>query len=186
MTVTSDEIQSEVNDVVVQDAAGPLRFQGTVVADLSWDYDAAYESGHNRWTDITLYRVLEDDSPYKYVVQVVGRSVMYHRVNGKCRSGVNMPVGLLRQDDSRYQALISCDKRGCAPADLDELDDADMVAVEEDLYTLYRCKDAVEVITIMQNRGNRGQMSNLSVKLLQAASRLDPAFREAMMRTRRL
>lgn len=186
MTVTSHEGHTGPQDIVVRDKAGPLQFKGAVVADLSWDYGAAYASGHNRWTDMTLYRVMEADSNYDYVIQVVGRSALYHRANGSCHKGVNMPVGLLRKDPDRYQALIICGREGCEPADLDDLGDADLVAVEENLYTLYRCTDAVQVITIMQARGSRGQMSNLSVKLLQAAARVDPAIEEAMLRTRRL
>lgn len=186
MTVTSHENAFEPVDIEVRDAAGPLQFKGAAVADLSWDYDAAYESGHNRWTDITLYRVLEEGSPYAYAIQIVGRSVLYHRVNSPCRSGVNMTVGYLRRDDDRYQALISCEKRGCAPDDLEDLKDSDMVAVEEDLYTLYKCASPVEVVEIMQNRSTRGQMSNLSIKLLQAASRVDVDIYNAMKQTRRL
>lgn len=185
MTVTSPELFSEPREIVVKDEAGPLQFRGQTIADLSWSYTEAYERGHNRWTDMTLYRVLEKGSPYNFALHVVGRSVVYHRPDSPCRRGIYTPVGLIRQDDDRYQALVSCDRPKCNPVDLEELSDNDMVAVEEDLPALYRCVTADEVIKAIKGRTPGGELSGLSVKLLQTASR-DPEIAEAMLRTRRL
>lgn len=185
MTLTSPELSAEPHEITVKDEAGPLKFYGQTIADLSWTYDDAYERGHNRWTDIALYRVLEEGSSYRYALQVVGRSVLYHRMNSPCRRGINTTVGLIRRDEARYDALIPCPRPGCQPVDLDELTDNEMVAVEEDLPTLYRCSSAVEVVEVLQKRGHGGQMSGLNMKLLQVASR-DPEIAQAMLRTRRI
>lgn len=184
MTSQSDAPGAQV--ITVRDDMGPLEFVGETVADLSWSYDEAYERGHTRWTDITLYRVLQDGAQYKYVIQIVGRSVLYHRLNGPCHRGVNVPVGLVRQDDERYQSLDPCPNAGCQPADLEEFGDNDIVSVEENLYTLYKCPTADYVVEVMYERGGRDRKSGLSQKLLQAASRFDKDIENALKKTRTL
>jgi hypothetical protein len=185
MTVTSYEIPTSAREIRVHDEFGPLSFVGETVVDLSWSYDAAFERGHTRWTDLTLYRVWQQDSDYDYVIQVVGRSVLYHRSNGSCHQGVSIPVGQLRKDVARYEALEPCDRAGCRPVDLDDLGDTDSVSVEGDLFSLYKCKDAAEVVSSMISRSGRAK-SGLSTKLLHNAAQLDMAIAEAMKQPRRL
>lgn len=182
MTTTHSERQPGVREITVHDGISPLKFNGELVADLSWDYKAAEERGHKRWTDITLYRVIQDDTPYQYVVQVTGRSVWYHRHDGPCHRGVSVEVGSLFADDARYQALVACTR--CMPVDLDDLDSADVVAVEQNLYTLYRCHNAEAVVQTMYGRST--EVSSLSTKLLQAACLADKAIEAAMTNARRL
>lgn len=183
MTVMSQGNPPGARDLVVHDEMGPLPFVGEMIADLSWSYDEARESGHQRWTDITLYRVLEE-SEIKYLIQVVGRSVYYHDVSGPCRKGVRVEVGVLAQDEARYDALVPC--RDCNPKDLDDLGDNVTIVVEENLYTLYRCKTADEVVNVLYHRGSQAQKSNLSMKLLRSASTLDEGINHALMKMRRL
>lgn len=186
MTVTSNENVpgSTARTITVRDQVGPLEFVGETVADLSWTYEAAEEFGHDRWTDITLYRVLDESSEWAYAIQIMGRSVLYHKAGGVCRRGIGMPVSALRQNDARYQALKECSK--CKPGELDEMDATATVAVEEDLPTLHRCRNAAEVIDVMYSRSKREKRSGLSMKLLQTASSVDEDIAAAMVRTRRL
>lgn len=186
MTVTIPEETTGIREIVVRDDGGPLSFRGETVVDLSWSYDAAYGRGHNRWTDIMLYRVHEEDSPYTYAVQIIGRSALYHRVGGSCHLGVVETVRSLRQDKKRYQGLVACEISSCSPVDLEDMSGADTVAVEQNFYTLYRCKDAKEVVDLMYTRTGQNGMSKLSVKLLEAASHVDSDIAAAMIRTRRL
>ncbi len=186
MTVTSHEATDGIQNIIVHDDAGPLSFRGEVVADLSWTYDAAFERGHHRWTDIALYRVHESDSPYEYVIQIVGRSVLYHRSGGPCPQGTGTTVRRLRQDEARYAALLSCNETGCQPEDLEDLKDSDMVSVEGDWFTLIKCRDAADTVHAIQNREGREQMGKLSAKLLQVASWSDEGIKQAMIKTRRL
>lgn len=184
MTVMNQGNPSGARDLVVRDEMGPLPFVGEMIADLSWTYDEAHDRGHQRWTDITLYRVLQG-SEIKYLIQVIGRSVYYHAPSGHCHRGVNITVGVLAQDEDRYTALVPCSK--CKPMDLKDIeDDATIVAVEENLYTLYRCKTADEVVDILYHRGSQAQKSNLSMKLLHTASTYDEGISEALMRMRQL
>lgn len=186
MTVTTNENApgTTAHTVVVRDQYGPLKFVGETIADLSWTYDAAAQFGHDRWTDITLYRVLDESSEYAYAIQIMGRSVLYHKPGGVCHRGITMPVSVLAKDVERYQALKACSK--CRPAELNDLDDGDKVAVEENLPTLHRCHNAAEVIDVMYTRSKREKRSGLSMKLLQTASTVDEDIAAAMMKMREL
>lgn len=186
MTVTEHEISQGARRIVVRDEYGPLEFVGETVADLSWTYDEAYERGYTRWTDMTLYRVHQAESGTKYVLHVVGRSVLYHAPNGKCRKGVGTQVGLLRRDAKRYEHLAPCEEKGCMPADVDDLAESDIVSVEEDLHTLHRFASAAEVAEFVYSRTSRDGRSGLNMKLLQAASHVDKDIAQAMMQMRRL
>lgn len=180
-----DETGTEPQQIVVRDHLGPMpSFSGKTVADLCWTYDEARERGHRRWTDITLYRVLQDDIPFAYMIQVVGRSVVYHKNGGPCRRGVNLLVGSLVQDEARYDALEACQEPGCEPTDLDDLSDSDKVSVEVDIPSLHKCKDAAEAVKILYDRGGRERESGPSIKLLQAAAIVDEDIAAAMMQVR--
>lgn len=178
-TMASHKAPERFREFTLQDNEGPIILYGEILADLSWDYDTAFERGHTRWTDITLYRNRAPESSYPYVIQVVGRSVVYHR-RGGCRSGVSVPVGRLRSDVERFNNLAACAEVGCMPADLEDMQDNDIVNAEEDIFTLHKCESAEDVVRVMQNRGGRGTMSGLNVKLLQAAARGDRAIAAAM------
>lgn len=190
MTVTDSGNPPGGREIVVHDEIGPRQFIGEVVADLSWTYEAAADRGHDRWTDLTLYRVLQESSAYLYVVQVVGRSVVYHKPTGPCHKGIGSEVGRLKDDVLRWDALQPCER--CNPEDLEDYNSSDIVAVEEDLSSLYLCKDADEVVNALYRRGDMsgkrppGQLSSLSVKLLMAACRKDKEIEAAMMNTRQL
>lgn len=183
MTVTSEQLPG-TKRIVVRDEIGPLEFDGEMVADLSWDYSTAAEYGHDRWTDLSLYRVLQEGSEYTYVVQVVGRSVVYHKVGGSCRGGMRRMVGVLKQNNERFNALRICDR--CDPDDLDEMRDTDTVNVEEDLPTLYKCKGAKEVVDVLYSRIIKEKRAGLSMKLLQAAADADPEISAQVRRMRSL
>lgn len=184
MTVTDSTASGGGNRVRVRDQDGPLEFEGVMVADLSWTYDMAKTYGHTRWTDLTLYRVTQE-SPYAYVLQVVGRSLLYHAVDGVCRSGINLTVGMVYRDTKRYEALEAC--RTCTPPDLDDMDLSATVSVEEDLPTLYRCRDAAEFIAVMEERIARERNRNgLSRKLLKVACGVDQVIADEQMKNRSL
>lgn len=185
MTVTDSTPSGGGNRVRVRDQDGPLEFQGEMVADLSWTYEMAKTYGHLRWTDLTLYRVTQEGSPYKYVLQVVGRSLVYHAVSGVCRSGINLTVSMVYQDQARYEALEACQQ--CSPPDLDDMDLSATVSVEEDLPTLYRCRDAADFLEVMGKRiAQERNRNGLSRKLLKVATNVDPEIANEQMKNRSL
>lgn len=184
MTVTDFEKTTGAQEFTLRDEQGPILLYGEIIADTSWNYDTAFERGHVRWTDITLYRNCTPGAQYRYVIQVVGRSVVYHRPNGRCHKGIAVPVSRLRLDEERYQNLAVC--QICTPPDLEDMQDTDIVNAEEDLFTLHKCENADAVVKTMQNRVSRGSVSWLNVKLLQVAERGDADIAAALRQTRRL
>lgn len=195
MTETGSGIPPNIQTIKVRDRIGPLAFQGQMIADVSWTYEEAAESGNDRWTNITLYRVHEGTTPYKYVIQVIGRSVIYHLADGPCGKGVRMKVGLLSaaSDQERYDALRPCGVRGCNPLDLEDLSPDDTVAVEVDRPTLHKCADADQVVRVLyaagppsHNGGEPKDFSWLNMRLLTAASSVDPDIEAALTGVRQL
>jgi hypothetical protein len=184
MTVTSNNGSDVARTIVVRDEAGPLEFAGESVADLSWTYDVAESYGHVRWTDLTLYRVLEEGSEWRYVIQIVGRSVVYHKVGDQCSAGIPRTVAMLKRNPERWNALRVCPT--CDPEDLEDLAPGDVVAVEEDLPTLHRCRSAAEVVNVMHARSARERKNGLSLKLLQISSEVDEDIADELRKTRRL
>jgi hypothetical protein len=183
VTVSSPEETSTAREIRVRDELGPRIITGWPLADLSWSYAEAQSYGHDRWTDMTLYRVVGNPR-MRYAVQITGRSALYHRVGGPCNVGVSVPVGKLYGDEDRYDALQPCRRPGCNPKDLDHLKDDDVVRMEVDLPKLYVCRDADEAVASLYNHGRREGRgpSGLSVKLLSAASAFDKDIEQALMR----
>ena len=167
MTVTS-EIPQGVRPITVRDTYGPVSFYGETVADLSWTYAEARAREHTRWTDITLYRLHKSVTGVKYAIHIVGRSVLYHRLEG-CKRGVVTQVS--RLDDERYEAMEPCTV--CNPPDLDDIELSAKIRAEEDLHSLETFIDTESAVQYIYNRGVENR-SNLSQKLLTAASRNDP------------
>lgn len=186
MTVSIPEEITETREIRVYDELGPRTINGWTVADLSWTYEEARSYGHDHWTDIALYRVV-DNPRMRYAVQIIGRSSVYHRVGGPCSRGVSMLVGKLAEDDERYDALQPCQRIGCQPVDLDDLKNHDSVKVEVNLSKLYECPDADEVVAATYSHGRRDgkSRSGLSIKLLTAASMVDSEIEQALMRMSR-
>jgi hypothetical protein len=185
MTVTNENEPGAARKIVVRDQVGPLEFYGELVADLSWTNVEAEQYGHHRWTNLTLYRVLQDGSAYAYALQVVGRSVMYHRAGGDCKSGQPRTVASLKGDSRRWDELKVCPK--CYPEDLEDMTPTTVVFVEEDIPTLFRCVDASEVVKVLHGRSRRERGSNgLSLKLLQISSERDEEIAKVLRQARSL
>jgi hypothetical protein len=183
MMVSTPDEATEVYPIVVHDSIGPLSIEGWKIAELSWTYEEVQARGYSRWTDMALYGVHGSDK-MKYVVQITGRSVVYHRPDGSCSQGVSMPVGKLYTDKDFYDALVAC--RVCKPEDLDDIGNHGQVKIEVNLPKLYRCRDAKEVVRSLYSHGTRnGEPSSLSVKILSAAAMVDSDIQQALLTMRR-
>lgn len=188
MTVSTPEEVTQPYDIVVQDSWGPRSIRGWQIVDVSWTAEEARKRGYVRWTDIALYRVVNNSSA-TYMIQILGRSVVYHRNGGPCSNkGVSMLVGKLSDETEKtYLQAVPCQEPGCKPEDLSNLQDHDRVQMEVTIPRLYRCKDAGEVVDVLFRHGRRadGEPSNLNMKLLSAASALDPDIQLVLLNTER-
>jgi len=163
--------QSAVTTHRVQDAARYLEFEGVRLSEVSTETDAV-----PRWTDMALYRT--DDG--RYVLSIVGRSVVYHEHNGRCNSGIPTPVAEI--NDDLAEELEPCVK--CNPEPLDEFTGL-MVSLEEDRPAAYVCASADDVVTQLRNpkaTGSRGtgQISGPGQRLLAIAAGVDEGIRNAV------
>ncbi len=163
MVTMAENETAAVEQFIVNDELGPQSLHGRLLAKCVWDYEDAYERGQVRWTDLLLYRNAETASPNQYVLQTVARSVVYHLLGGRCRRGRKAPVGLLRHDEARYEALAACTV--CCPPDLNELADSYAVSVEQDFPYLDLCSNATELLALLQ----KSKSTALNAKLIQQA-----------------
>lgn len=180
MTVASPE--KIFQEFVGYDEMGPFPFVGQKIAELSWSYAQARERKYTHWTDIVLYEVA--NAPYKYGVQILGRSSLYHRDGGSCAKGVRMSVAKLAEDDERYDGVDPCQVPGCRPKDLEKLQNGDFVWVEVDLPRFYRCRDVDALLGELVHRNRRlgKPVSNLNLRLLNKASLVDDDIKAAVMK----
>jgi hypothetical protein len=146
----------------VRDAARTLEFFGSLLAHVTTESPRL-----PRWTTMDLYRA--DDG--RYVLSVVGHSVVYHVHDGPCNSGVPLPASRLASDAE------PCPR--CRPPgyDVDPGPD-DVIDMEEDYYTVTVCPTAREVVDRLKTRrnGTTGPLSRPAMRLLQIAGTLDDAF----------
>lgn len=163
--------------ITVRDAFGPVSFPGAILVDMSWNAETAAQRTAQtrrppRWTDMVLYRVDDDQSPYQYVLMVVGRSIVYHRVDG-CGRGTPTTVGYLARTP-QWEEYEPC--RECRPPELGPLDDNVRVSLEDDRPKLHRCETVEDLLAALVDR-RTGEVSGLGIKLLNQAALLDPNIR---------
>lgn len=162
--------------ITVRDSGGPRYFHGYKMVDLSWSAETALAANKLRWTDLILYRVTDKTAPWKYVLQSIGRSVVYHVPGNPCNRGIDSPVGILYEDRERYDNLLPCNVPGCRPKPLEDLDDHDRVSVEEDRYKLNRCTTPDDIMDALRIGG---VISDLGQRLLVSAAAVDADIAEA-------
>ncbi len=134
------------------------------------------QGGSLRWAELALYRMT--DGTGRYVVYVVGRSVVYHVLDNACgprgrRSG--KPVAGDKVNEDREPCAR------CLPPDLDELTALDTVDQEVDWHTLDVCVSPMEVLRVLRNQDTPWKpYSAPAERLIEAAKAADPAFAAAL------
>lgn len=160
----------------VRDSARTLEFWGVEIAEVSTE-----KSSLPRWTEMRLYRVT--DGTGRYVLNIIGRSVVYHRTNDVCNAGIPVTADNLPDDAE------PCAK--CKPVDLDDLVDDDTVDFEEDRYTVHVVDGPDAVIGKLRNprtatESRLGAISGPGQRLLAIASANDPDMHHAVTTVERL
>lgn len=175
----------------VKDALGaPVTFTGKIIAHVGHDNTAPGAHTLPRWTDMTLFRVTEPNSTYRYAVHIAIRTVVYHRNVTPCPERkktrwVRMTVKELdASDPARYQQLIACRRPGCRPDDLDDLPDSEIIAMESDDYRLVPAATPKDVIRAFYQHS--GGINSLAADLLREAAEHDNGIRRALTEPRRL
>jgi hypothetical protein len=148
--------------IQVQDASRVLEFHGHLLSEISTEtHDGP------RWLEMDLYKV--DDG--RYVLHLVGRSVVYHTHRSSCNRGI--PRHITDTDwpaDAEPCKVCSPDYwRGIGPeAEFD---------LEMDRHTSYVCATADDVVTqLRESSRHQRSPSTLSApaqRLLDAAALID-------------
>lgn len=77
--------------VRVKDDDRVLEFTGGLVA-----ASTTWQPGRARWLELKLYRIT--DGTGRYVIGRVGKSTVYHRVNGPCNRGAPVPASAVTME----------------------------------------------------------------------------------------
>jgi hypothetical protein len=183
-TLTEGARVGASDELKVRGNTDHIVFKGYLLAELVETIDSAEEFLQGRparWTDLYLYAVTHSIGQYRYVLQVVMRSLVYHAVDG-CSRGVKTTVERIKTvDPQRYQDLEPCTK--CEPGDVDKMEDTDRICVERDVYFAYECPTAGDVVDHLTKNG---RVTAPGGRLLGSAALLDPAFDEAMLPSRKI
>lgn len=139
---------NDVREHLIRGALGRRGFYGVLLAEHSTE--TPYRP---RWIEMTVYRdweVKRDDAgeatsplvpvgPRGYVLQVVGRSVVYHKHESRCHNGL-IPVHNATLDDDAEPCAA------CKPGDLDDLEPEEIVDTEKDRFTVHQCATTDELV----------------------------------------
>lgn len=129
---------------------------------------------------------VQEAEPIRYVLQIIARSCVYHRVGSPCvRSRHQLKtVAEIEQNGQRWWELKPCQEDGCKPPLLEEMAPQDRIAEEQDDPRFYLCKNAADVLNKLYRRN--GEITSLAAKLLKDAARGDPDIAYAMQDRRRI
>jgi len=148
-------------DYRLPDKYDHVEFTGTLIGESSTETPES-----TRWTEIRIYRTTGG----KYVIYRIGRSVLFHRHDGVCNTGVARQVKDLELDD---EIAVPCSK--CRPGELDDLEDTDVVDEELDKHAVTVC-DADDVYRqlLLKRRDDTTFMSQPARRALEMAVLADP------------
>lgn len=145
-----------------------LEFQGELVESATME-----TAEQQRWTELELYRVT--DGTGRYVLYVLGRSVVYHVHDGACNTGTPMKVRDLDED-----------AEPCKECHPDGLEMDALVDRETDRSSAYVCETVAEVLDHLRSRRAPDRFTAPGLKLLEKVVAVDEVFARAMRTVERL
>jgi hypothetical protein len=162
----------------VRDADRVLEFQGTRIA-----YVSTESASSPRWTEMSLFHLT--DGTDRYVLQTVGRSVVYHGHHSECNSGTAVRAFDLPEDAEPCTRCRPPTFQDCEG----EVDDS-RVDLESDRYSVYVCALATDVIARLRiSRANSTALDSFSapaMRLLDHARQVDAGIAGALQVVERL
>lgn len=139
MTDVSMKTSAESSKLTkLRDSYRDVEFVGELLSEVSTD-----NNNSPRWTEMELYKITGGPNVGKYVLSVMGRSVVYHVHNGQCNSGV--PVSI-KDIDEEYEPCHRCNPP--APQALASIVSVDL---EEDRPQVSMVGDPVELLKKLHN-----------------------------------
>lgn len=126
----------------------------------------------------------QQDKPFRYALEIIARSWVYHRVDGPCvkRRHKISTVGEVWDSNARWRNLLPCTR--CKPDDLKSMRDDERIAEERQDPHVYLCSDASAIVKRLYHHS--GEISEMAAKMLREAARLDPDIARAWRGSRRI
>lgn len=169
--------------IQIPDAGRTLQFYGHLLGGVSTQI-----RNQPRWLEISLYKVT--DGTGRYILHLCGASVVYHRHDGPCNTGVptkepDMPLDAEPCRICRPSPVPSAVTR----LNLDRV--LGVWDLEQDRYTTYVCKNADEVVDRLRKPRNRkhddaGTLSAPAQRLLDLVAPLDDNFADLVSAVERI
>ena len=155
----------------VPDVDKVIEFEGELIAEVTTELPDA-----PRWTEMELYRLT--DGTGRYVLHVVGRSVVYHVHDSDCNSGTATDAATLPGD---AEPCLTCKPTAYT--------DTETVDFEDDRHSAHVCATAADVLVSLRSTGSRASsrpFSTPALRLLAIAKQKDPAIGALMSGVERI
>lgn len=156
---------------VVPDQYDVVEFDGWRLAHARTDADPR----EPRWTELTVYRTVAG----QYVVQKVGKSLVFHDPRGACNRGVATDHQDLPDD------AVPCPRCLAGPDALDGADEVDLELDRNAVVVCARPQDVAPALLVRRHDGAR-VMSGVSQRVLDLAVEVDDDLYEAVNSVRRV
>jgi hypothetical protein len=165
--------------ITVHDDIGIKSFHGVLLSEVSTENSTHAHSAplKPRWLEMELYRFT--DGTHRYLVHLVGKSVIYHIQGAGCDTGVPTPLSELPEDGEACPI--------CTPPSIsvmDELATPPLASLEQDYNTVYTGDGPHGLLEEMEKRRPKnfpsGRLSAPAQRLLDLAAQKDPELKDAM------
>jgi hypothetical protein len=158
MNTPQHEPDQDQGTLITVEAMGvDLQFHGRSLATATTETPVS-----TRWIELELWQMT--DGTGRFVLQSIGCSRVYHRVNSPCNTGSPIPAFELPD------AAVPCPV--CEPLPVEALTDDHTVCLEDELYKAHVCATGAEVIQRLQRPD--GGLAKVSLRLLQWARAQHP------------
>jgi hypothetical protein len=173
--LTTDRANRLVGQLTrIPDSGRTLEFHGVEIA-----YVTTESPTLPRWTEMRLYKVT--DGTGRYVLSVVGRSVVYHQHRD---DGTGCNAGVATLAENLFDKVGDTDAEPCFrchPTAVEDIPLDMMIDMEKDRYSVHVCADAAAVIEKLRNKKNAtahtpGTISGPGQRLLDIAVGIDPSM----------
>lgn len=127
----------------------------------------------------------QQERPFRYALEIIARSWVYHDVNGPCIKPKHLitTVGKVKESPGgRWRNLLPCTR--CHPADLEKLRESDRIGEERADTHVYLCSDAKAIVSRLYRHS--GELSQMASRMLREAARKDPDIAAVLARPRRI
>lgn len=170
-----DDQKPRVKTFHVRNQLEVIEFEGNMISGATTE-----RSDDPRWTEINIYKTVGGS----YVIQRIGRSVVYHVRGSECNYGIATRVDKLPSDAEPCKI--------CNPGFPEDLDVEDIVDFEIDIHSAEVCTAAELPHRLTHKKTNRETgkeerfMSSVSRRALQGALDADEDLTNAVMNVRKV